>query len=126
MNITEKIDKYLNEQENVLFTDKGSAKELAYYFEKSINAPVIKASVSTLGGTPTVLMKISLDEKKDWPNNILENSRWFQVRVDPDPSKSNLEMYTKSHKIDAKFRKQKAKSKEEVVKKLNNFIKKAS
>ncbi len=126
MNIIEKIDKYLNEQTEKLWDDKEGAQEVAKYIQKNIKAPVVKASVSSLGPLDTVMIDISLDKKEDWINNIFQNSRYLQVRFDSDPSKSNLEVFGKSHKIDAKFRKQKARSKEEAVKKLNNYIKKAS
>lgn len=126
MDILERIDKYLNEADNQLWQNKEEAKEVAKYVEKNIKAPVVKASVSSLGPLDTVMINISLDKKEDWINNIYQNSRYLQVRFDSDPSKSNLEVFSKSHKIDTKFRKQKAKSKEEAVKKLNNYIKKAS
>jgi hypothetical protein len=124
MSVLDKIDNYLNEQNEPLFTDKESAEKIADYLKKNIKAPVIKASISKIGPQPSIMLKISLDERKDWKNGIFENSRFLNISIEPDTYKSNLEVFNKSHKIDAKFRKQKGKSKEEIVKKLNNYIKK--
>lgn len=116
-----KFKNYLDESENLLF-DENNAKQIADKIEKNIDAPVVKANISKLGGNPTIMLAISLDPKKEWANNIFENSRYLRFSIDPDPSKSNVELFTKSHKIEQKFRKQKAKTTKDVINKINKYI----
>ena len=100
-----RFKEYLNEQsETLLFTNEEEAKEIAKEIEKGIDAPVVSAKVSTLGGKNniTIPISVSLDEKKDWVNNIFQNSRHFSIHLFPDYSKSNIEMFNKSYKIEAK------------------------
>lgn len=125
--IKEKVEKYLEETtskqpQNVLFSTEEEAQEVAKQLQKEIDAPFVKVTVSTLGKEPTVMIKLSLDDKKDWKNNIFDNSRNMHLSLYPDPTSSNLDMFQISN-IDAKkMRKQKTKSVKEAINKINKFI----
>lgn len=128
MNIQEKIDEIIllsvkeADEGHLLFTGRDDAKKYAEFIKKNIKAPYVSPTVSTLGGRPSILVKISLDKPNEWKNKIYENSRHFAFHIEPDPRKSNLEQFTKAHTIDKKFRKQKVKSVEDAVKKINKYI----
>ena len=49
---------------------------------------------STLGGKDriSILGKISLDPKKEWPNGILQNSRWALIHFQPDGTLDTIRM----------------------------------
>lgn len=83
-------------------------------------APFVNVSKSTLGGSENVsiLFVVSVDDKKDWKNRILENSTYFRMHLDNDGSLWNFSGYTKP----AKFRKTRVKSAEEVVAKVSKFV----
>lgn len=49
-----------------------------------LDAPEILAHISTLGGTASLLMTISLDERSTWQNGIFENSRYCQIHIQDD------------------------------------------
>ena len=36
--------------------------------------------------------KISVDDKRDWPNGYIENSRWALVRIDADGTIDTVRM----------------------------------
>tara|TARA_B110001454_G_scaffold218488_1_gene246599 strand:- start:509 stop:859 length:351 start_codon:yes stop_codon:yes gene_type:complete len=98
---------------------KGWLKEL----DEGINAPVVKTSVSDLGGTPTIMCKFSLDDQKDWKGGIFQNSRYANLRIDVD---GTLEMFQVSSKVGIKgLRKSKIKSAKDAIKKINTWIGKA-
>jgi hypothetical protein len=56
-----RFNSYLNEQEGLLF-DKSSVEAHRKKLERGIKVPFIKTTVSTLGGKPSIAIKISLDE----------------------------------------------------------------
>ena len=126
MKLEDKIGLFLSEATKTgepLYTDKDEAIAVAKELERGIDAPFVKGTVSTLGGNPSVLIKLSLDPKNEWNNNIFENSRYIHLRLEPDSTKNNLEMFNKSHKIEDKpMRKQKAKSVKEAISKINKYI----
>ena len=76
----------INEVEKNQIFDFESSNKYAKTVEKYLKrvAPVINVSVSTLGGKDRVSLvgKLTLDPKRDWPNGILENSRWFTFHLD--------------------------------------------
>jgi len=55
-----------------------SADKIARELESNIKAPFVKAQKSTLGGNVSVIMRLSLDPKNEWYNNIFENSRFIR------------------------------------------------
>jgi len=112
---------YISESKNLLFTDD-DVQQVKDEITRGINAPYVKSTVSNLGGLPTIMLAISLDPKEKWPNRIFENSRYVRFSIEPDYSKSNMEMFTKSHTIKQKFRKQKAKTVKNTIDKINKYI----
>src|SRR3990167_34303 len=51
--------------------------------DKVIHAPYVYSQLSTIGGfdNRSVIIKVSLDKKSDWPNNIWQNSRYFMLHI---------------------------------------------
>ena len=96
----------MNEIEKNQIFDYDSAKKDAKTIEKYLQrvAPVVKVSVSSLGGRDRVSLvgKLTLDQKRDWPNGILENSRWFIFHLDRF---GTLEVHKGWFKIKDKLRK---------------------
>lgn len=92
---------------------------------KGIKAPYVHAYYSTLGGKqrPSILITFSLDNKKDWPQNILQNSRWVKLYFS---NKGVLELNAQDYKLPKKFRKTKVKNVDEAIKKINKFIQEIS
>lgn len=90
--------------------------------ESKINAPYISVQVSTLGGKnrTSILMNVSLDKKEDWKSKIFQNSRYLQFHWMYD---GILKLFSRSYTL-PKMRQTKAKSAEEVAKKINDYIKK--
>jgi hypothetical protein len=111
---------YLNEQE--LLFDKSSVEAHRKKIERGIRVPFIKTMISTLGGKPSIAIKISLDDPKEWPNKIFENSRYLTFMLESEAGRSNLELISKNYEIKQKFRKYHAKSTEAAIIKINNFI----
>lgn len=93
--------------------------------KKGIKAPYVHAYYSTLGGKqrPSILITFSLDNKKDWPQNILQNSRWVKLYFS---NKGVLELNAQDYKLPKKFRKTKVKNVDEAIKKINKFIQEIS
>ena len=89
--------------------------------ESQIKAPHVYAEMSTLGGKnrASVIIKISLDPKSEWENNIFHNSRYFMIHLNMG---GVMEQFTKSYKIQKKLRKSRVKSIDDAIKKLNAYI----
>ena len=120
MNIIDKIDNYLNE--NLLFTNEDEIKKAITELQKGINAPFVNVNVSTLSKHSTIMIQISLEPKKDWTNNIYQNSLYSQFSLENDPKVSNLEQFSMSYKFSKKFRKCKVKSIKDAITKINKYI----
>jgi len=120
-----KFKHYMNEAKAIepLFTID-NVKDICKQLNNSIKAPVVNATYSTLGGAHNVsiLILISLDEKKDWPNGILENSRYTRLHLGNDHV---LEQFTIGVGFKKKLRKSRPKTIDAVIKKLNTYIKSA-
>ena len=78
--------------------------------------------VSTLGGKPSIAIKISLDDPLTWNNKIFENSRYLTFMLQSEANRSNLELISKNYEIKQKFRKYKAKNTDAAIVKINNYI----
>jgi len=102
-----------------------SATATAKFLQEKIEAPVVSVQVSTLGGAKNVsiLLMVSLDEKKDWHNGILENSRYTRFHF---YNNGKLEQFSGGHGWAKKFRKVQVKSAAEAVAKINQYIKTAT
>ena len=120
MNIIDKIDNYLTE--NLLYDGESEAKKVADEIQKGINAPFVHTSISTLSKHTTIMIKISLDPKSEWTNNIYQNSRYSQFSLENDPKVSNLEQFSKCYTLKKKFRKCKVKSVKDAITKINKYI----
>lgn len=123
MDILEKIDLFLGEARGVKLSafNVDTAKDWVEALKKGIKAPFIGISISTLGGDSNVaiLFKLSLDDKKDWKNGILENSRWAMVHIQNDGT------ITSEYGPVAKgFRKTNVKDAKEAVNKINKHLEK--
>ena len=68
--------------------DKDSVKNVIKQIQKGIKVPYADGlglgALSRRDEHPTIIGKISLDKKSDWPNGILENSRWALVTIYPN------------------------------------------
>lgn len=121
-----KFKYYLNEAKvAVHLFDVESAAEVVNKIKKGVKAPFVNAQFSTLGGPQNVsiLVVVSIDEKETWANKIMENSRMFRIHL---TLPNIMEMFQKSYTIKTKFRKARPKSIDDVIKRINDFIKKAS
>lgn len=100
--------------------DINNAEEWVAKLKSGINAPYTNIYKSTLGGAKNVsiLITVSVDEKKDWKNGILQNSTYFNMHLDNDGSLEVFSGYFKS----SKFRKTRVKSVEEAIAKINKFV----
>ena len=90
---------------------------------KGIVAPFVEVSKSTLGGADkvSITIKLSLDSKEDWINNIFHNSRYAMFDLDRDGS---FQLFSRGLKLRPnKMRKSKVKSAKDVVNKVNTWIK---
>jgi hypothetical protein len=85
--------------------------------------PWINVSRSTLGGEDraSLFIKVSLDPKETWQNDILENSRWALFGV----QRGKLYMVTGSYDRIPKFRKVDAKSVTNIINKIMTWGSKA-
>jgi len=110
----------IHQDTNELF-DVNSAQKTIEYLSNNIEAPFVQAYYSTLGGKDkvSILIAISLDQKKDWPNKILQNSNYIKLYF---ASNGDIE-YICGNKIGG-FRKIKSKSIVEAVEKINKYINK--
>lgn len=90
------------------------------YLEAKIKAPYVYSQVSTLGGTAraSAIVKGSLDGRARWNNGILQNSRYFMIRIDRSGA---VEMFAKSYLL-KKMRMVKAASLPDAVLKINKWI----
>ena len=90
--------------------------------KKGIKAGWISIASDALGGeyNVSIMIKLTLEKEKDWPNNILHNASFGMLRVDVD---GGMEMFASGHKV-KNMRKTKVKSARDVVSKINTWIKK--
>jgi hypothetical protein len=96
-------------------------KLINQYVNSNIKSPVVKSSVSTLGGIDraAIMIKLSLDDRSTWPNGIFENSRFMHISIDTD---GTVEQFCKDYKIAGKFRKIHVKSLKQAIEKINKYI----
>ena len=89
---------------------------------KGLKAGWGSVSKSTLGGDKNVaiMIKLTIEPEKDWPNKILQNARFAMIRIATD---GTMEMFA-SHRNLKNMRKTKVKSAKDVVNKINTWIKK--
>lgn len=112
---------YRNREQSVFSFE--TIQDAVSKLNSKINAPVAKASYSTLGGErdSSILLALSIDPKESWGNGIYENSRYMRFHIQQD---GVIEQFRISHKIPLKFRKVRAKSMDDVVAKINAYLSK--
>jgi len=124
---TELWTKYHAQQETKpKIFDIDSVKNEVSKMNAKIKAPYVKVNYSDLGGAihVSIYILVSLDDKKDWYNGILENSRYFRMSLSND---GILQLFSGSHLLRSyKFRKTKVKSVDDAITKINNYIQLAS
>lgn len=100
--------------------DLQMAQHMAARLAKELDAPYVQAQVSTLGGAhrPSVMLKVSLDPKEVWVNSIYHNSRYSQWHIGWD---GTIDQFT-AH-LSKNFRKARFKTVDDVINKLNAYIK---
>lgn len=87
----------------------------------SLIAPIVQVRVSSLGGSHSLLIHVSLDHKEDWPNSIVENSRYSRFHL----TGGRLDQFARSYKIKSKLRAGKVKSASHAADRIAGWIEKA-
>ena len=66
--------------------------------EKGIDAPWIQVRKSALGGDENVaiMIKVTVEPEKDWPNKILHNAKFGMISIGTD---GTMKMFASGHKI---------------------------
>ena len=103
-----------------------NVKDAIAKMKLKIKAPYFGVQYSDLGGAKNVSIYIvvSLDNKSEWYNGILENSRYFRMSIDND---GTMGIFSGSHLLrQYKFRKTKAKSVDDAITKINKYVELAS
>lgn len=93
--------------------------------KKGIKAPYVNVYVSTLGGKEraSIMFTVGMDSKDNWPNNILENSRYGKFHLGYD---GVLEMHSARYGKVSKFRKTRVKSVKDVITKIDKWMKESN
>jgi hypothetical protein len=93
--------------------------EAVQKFNTEVKAPYVNTQYSRLGGTgrESIIVTVSLDDRKDWYNGILHNSRYAMFHLGYD---GVMEKFSGSRTN--KFRKTKFKSVEDAIDKINKFV----
>lgn len=101
--------------------DVVTAEEWRVRLNAGIGAPVVSVRPSVLGGPDRIslMLMVALDERSSWPNGILENSRYFRIRLDND---GVMEMFSGWVGKAKALRKTRVRSADEAVAKLNQYI----
>lgn len=112
---------YIKEAMGESLFDYESADETMKKMKMKINAPYISIQKSALGGKErtSIIITLSLDPKEEWENRILHNSRYLMWHISRD---GTMELFRRGFVIKTKFRKQKAKTIDMVIKKINDYI----
>ena len=99
-------------------TIKDDAKKI----ERNIHAPEVGVQVSALGGKDraSIMLTLSLDEKRNWKNGILQNSRYMHFSIGGN---GVVEQFGLGHGVGKKFRKVRVTSIKDVIRKINDYLK---
>lgn len=98
----------------ITLAQESSLKELA-----KIRAPHVKVSWSNLGGIPSVFLHVSCETKEQWAYDIYHNSPYSIFYINED---MKLEQIS-HHYLTTKHRKCKIKSVEDVITKVEKWVK---
>ena len=120
----------LNEAQEPLWTHE-TVKDAVKQIKKGLKNAVPyldDIGYSTLGGKDriSILGKISLDPKKEWPNGILQNSRWALIHFQPDGTLDTIRMsgwtsYEQRKKVPI-LRKSKNKSLKQAIDRMGKYF----
>ena len=99
--------------------EDGTQEKWMKEIDRGIKAEVVFTHKSAIG-KEDIMIGISLDPKKNWTNNIYQNSRYSQFHLDPG---GGLQQFAKHFRLD-KFRKTKVKTAKAAVDKINTWISK--
>lgn len=101
--------------------DISNVREACERINAGIDAPLVKASFSTLGGEDkvSILVLVALQPREEWTNGILENSDHFRLHLDRD---GTVEQFGLGFRLNKKFRKRQVKSIEDLISKVNEYI----
>ena len=132
--IKDKYDK--SKKENVVkeaqepLWDKDSVKNVIKQIQKGIKVPYADGlglgALSRRDEHPTIMGKISVDDKKTWPNGYIENSRWALVSIDANGTIDTIRMNGygdfKTRKKVPILRKSKNKSIKQIIDRLGKYF----
>ena len=115
--------KHFNEESEPRF-NVTSADEWIAKLKAEIKSPYVAISKGTLGNSngrdrTSIMMTVSVDPKDKWQNNILQNSRYFQMSITYD---GILSMFSGGWRDAKKFRKTNVKDVQEAINKINKYI----
>ncbi len=112
---------HLNREQTIFSIE--NVKDVVAKLNSDIDAPVVSAKYSTLGGerNVSILVALSLDPKESWSNGIYENSRYMRFHINTD---GVIEQFRKAHTINDKFRKIRVKTIDQLISKINDYLKK--
>tara|TARA_Y100000592_G_scaffold42231_1_gene67162 strand:- start:40 stop:1167 length:1128 start_codon:yes stop_codon:yes gene_type:complete len=110
--------------------DKDSVKNVIKQIQKGIKVPYADGlglgALSRRDEHPAIIGKISVDDKKTWPNGYLENSRWALVRIEADGTIDTVRMNGygdfKTRKKVPILRKSKNKSIKQIIDRLGKYF----
>jgi hypothetical protein len=113
---------HMDREQNIYSID--TVKDVVSQLNSQIDAPFVNAKYSAIGGerNVSIIVTVSLDPKEQWPHGILQNSRHCYFHIYQD---GVVDQFSKSYKIDLKFRKIRAKDLKGVIQKINEYLKKA-
>ena len=116
-----KTFKQFNEATVLSITD---VDQWTHEIYKGIQAGWKSVAKSTLGGDENVaiMIKVTVEPEKDWPNKILHNAKFGMISIGTD---GTMKMFASGHKI-KNMRQTRVRSAKDVVKKINDWIKKVS
>jgi hypothetical protein len=99
-----------------------TSRQVEDVLKNSLNVPWVHTETSTLGGKSNVaiMLKVSLDKKEDWVNNIFHNSRYAMFHISRDGA---VENFSKGRGLPT-FRKARVKDVQTLVRKLNTYFSK--
>ena len=106
--------------------DPKDGEKWAKEIQKGINAPVVQATTSSLGGEErmSIMVKFSMDKEAAKGGTAWHNSRHVNLRVDIDGSMEMFQKGGSAWRDLKKMRKAKVKSAKDAIKKINDWIKK--
>ena len=127
--LTDLVPKTIKEAQEPLW-DKDSVKNVIKQIQKGIKVPYADGlglgALSRRDEHPTIIGKISVDKKKDWPNGYIENSRWALVTIYPNGVVDTVRMNGygdfKTRKKVPVLRKSKNKSIKQIIDRLGKYF----